>query len=260
MIAINNKMDYLKRAFGRICEEARQAAQEQQKSIIATAARDGFGGNTLLAVTREYTRAANEAADKMVRLAFDVTGSTAEPICMALRQGMTEFRDTLSNDLAQFFNAQASWAPRNATDGLGNGFLHETDKRLAAIVEDFSHGMAGGTRLHKDALVNAITEINNSPGAVAQGGVGNVQQAQTSVARDDIRSALAQFLNSKEVQALPPDDKQSIADVADVLGSELDKQHPDASKVGRWGKRLVEMAERLGIAVAASGLSHVLFG
>jgi hypothetical protein len=67
-------------------------------------------------------------------------------------------------------------------------------------------------------------------------------------------------MQSKEVQTLSLDNKQSIADVAEVLVIELDKAEPDSSKIGRWGKRLVDIAERLGIGVAASGLSHVLFG
>jgi hypothetical protein len=87
-----------------------------------------------------------------------------------------------------------------------------------------------------------------------------VQRVVTSGASNDIRAALTQFLNSNEVQGLDNDNKQSIADVAEVLGNELDKEQPDASKIARWGRRLVDIAERLGIGVAASGLSHVLFG
>lgn len=114
--------------------------------------------------------------------------------------------------------------------------------------------------MNKDPLVSVITKITNSPGAVAQGGIGNVQDARTSIAGADIRSALAQFMNSTQVQALAVDDKQSIADVAEVLVTELDKPQPDAGRITRWGRRLIDIAERLGIGVAASGLSHVLFG
>jgi hypothetical protein len=239
-----------------------QSVQKERTQVMARAAKAGalHSGNTLFAVKNEYDRAASETADKIVRLAFDVTESTAQPVCDAIVQGLTALRDALSNDLAQFFRDQAAWAPRDATDGLGNDFLTAMDKRIAAAVDDLGHGIAGGARLSKDPLVSVITKITNSPGAVAQGGIGNVQHARISATSGDIRSALAQFLNSEEVQGLAPDDKQSVADVAEVLGSELDKQQPDVGKIGRWGKRLVDIAERLGIAIAASGLSRLFVG
>jgi hypothetical protein len=62
------------------------------------------------------------------------------------------------------------------------------------------------------------------------------------------------------VNNLPPDDRQSVTDVADVLTGELNKEHPDPSKLQRWGRRLLELAEKLGIAAAVSGISHALFG
>jgi hypothetical protein len=259
---MNDKMAYLKRAFSRLSEEAVQSAQKDRMHAMAQAAQKGAlqGSGMLVMVKSGYDRAGSETADKVARLAFELTGSTAEPVCEAVVQGLRALRDTLSNDLAQFFRSQAGWAPHDITDGLGNDFLSTMDKRITAIVDDLRHGIAGGSRLTKDPLVNVISTITNSPGAVLQSGVGNVQHALTSTATSDIRSALAQFLNSKEVQGLAADNKQSVADVAEVLGSELNKPQPDTSKVGRWGKRLVDIAERLGIGVAASGLSHVLFG
>lgn len=123
---MNDKLDYLKRAFGRLCEEAVQSAQKERMNVMGQAAKQGAlqSGNMLLAVKGVYDRGASETADKMVRLAFDLTGSTAGPVCAAVEQGLRALRDNLSNDLAEFFRVQANWAPRNAIDGLGNGFLH----------------------------------------------------------------------------------------------------------------------------------------
>jgi hypothetical protein len=181
-------------------------------------------------------------------------------VCDAVTQGLNELRDTLSNDLSQFVQSQ-----RQHTGMSGqclSDFLGATNKLITGTIDDFQNGFAGGNRLAKDPLVSVISQITNSPGAVLQSGVGNnVQTATTSAfAPNNVRSALLQFLNSQDVQGLAPDDKQSVADVAEVLGSELDKSQPDTSKITRWGRRLVEMAERLGIGVAASGLSHALFG
>ena len=214
----------------------------------------------LLSVRNEYIRAAGQTADKMVQLAFELTGNTAQPVCDTVERGLRSLRDALSNDLAQFFRVHGAFAGGNATDALGNDFLHAMDKHITAIVDDFRYGIAGGTRLTKDPLVSVISHITNSPGAVVQGGVGNVQHVVTSGASNDIRAAVTQFMASAEVQALSAENRQSLADVAEVIEGELQNPTPDASKVARWARRLVDLAERLGIAVAASGLSRVLFG
>jgi hypothetical protein len=253
---------YLNRAFQRMCDEAIEGVQSERSKIMANAAKNGVlqSGGMLLSVKNEYLRAAGQTADKMVRLAFEIGGSTARPVCDAVDRALKSLRDVLSNDLAQFFRVQGAFAGSSVTDALGNDFLHTMDKRITAIVDDLRFGIAGGMRLSKDPLVNVISNITNSPGAVVQGGIGNVQRVVTSGASNDIRAALAQFMGSAEVQALSPENRQSVADVAEVIEGELENPKPDASKVARWGKRLIDLAERLGIAVAASGLSHVLFG
>jgi hypothetical protein len=258
---MTHDLAYLQRAFSRLIEEAVQSAQTERQRVMAKAAQRGNlqSGSMLLLVKAKYDRAASETVDKMVRLAFDLTGSTAEPVCDGLRQGLNALRDSLSNDLAELYRSHAGWAPSNVTDGLGNDFLNVVDRRIAATIDDFAHGIAGGTRMTKDPLVNIISTISDSPGAVLQAGIGNVQRALTSGA-GNIQTVLTQFVNSKEVQELTAENKQSLTDMAEVLGDELKKPQPDASKISRWGKRLVDIAERLGIGVAASGLSHILFG
>ncbi len=104
----------------------------------------------------------------------------------------------------------------------------------------------------KDPLVGVISTITNSPGAVLQSGIGNVQKALTTHGGGEVRAALEQFISSNDVQNLGTDDKQSIIDVAEIVRTELDQQTPDAGKVARWGKRLLELAERLGVASAPS--------
>jgi hypothetical protein len=253
---------YLNRAFQRLSEEAVQAAQNERTKVMADAAKRGVLQSSVMlgSVKNEYIRAGSQAADKMVRHAFELTGSTAQPVCDTVEQGLRSLRDALSNDLAQFFRVQGAFASRNMTDALGNDFLLAMDRQITTIVDDFRYGIAGGTRLSKDPLVSVISNITNSPGAVVQGGVGNVQHVVTSGASNDIRSALTQFMASAEVHALSAENRQSLADVAEVIEGELQNPKPDASKVARWGKRLIDLGERLGIAVAASGLSHVLFG
>jgi hypothetical protein len=260
-VSMNDKLTYLSRAFDRMRNEAVQSVQRERTRVMAQAAQQGAlqSGRMMLLVKEEYDRLASETADKIVKLAFEATESTAHPVCEVVNKGLIALRDALSNDLTEFLRVQCSWAPANASNQIKSDFLTATDARIAGMVDDLSHGIAGGTRLNKDPLVSVISQITNSPGAVSQSGIGNIQHARAS-ANSHIRSALAQFMQSKEVQTLSLDNKQSIADVAEVLVIELDKAEPDSSKIGRWGKRLVDIAERLGIGVAASGLSHVLFG
>jgi hypothetical protein len=75
-----------------------------------------------------------------------------------------------------------------------------------------------------------------------------------------VRAALEQFITSNEVRNLGSNERQSILDVAEVVRAELDQQTPDAPKILRWGKRLLELAQQVGVAVAAKGLEQALFG
>jgi hypothetical protein len=211
-------------------------------------------------VKSEYEREVSEATDRAVQLTFEVTASTSAETCQFVQQALFKLRDALSDDLAHFFRAQVSWAG-NAVDQLSNEFLHATDKRIAGAIDDLRHGISGGQRLTKDPLVRVISNISNSPGAILQSGMGNLQKALATQGGSEVRNALQEFINSPEVQNLRTDDKQSIIDVVEVIRHELDQQTPpDASKIARWGKRLLELATQLGVAVAAKGVEHGLFG
>ena len=191
----------------------------------------------------------------------DLTGSTEGPVCEFLEQALRILRDDISNDLAAFFRSQRSWAPANATDAVGNAYLNEVDQRITAIVDDFHHGFLGGDRLTKDPLVSVVTSVTGSPGAVVQSGLGNVQKALTAAGTNDARAALAQFIQSREVQSLRPEDKQTIADIAEVVKVRLDKAGPDASKLARWGRRLLDVVSAIRRGRCDCGINtHCLVG
>jgi hypothetical protein len=258
--SMSENIAYLDRRFARLSQEAVQAAQQGRMRVMAEATQRGVlhGGRMSLLVKDEYVRAATDAAVTMARTAYDVTGSTDQPVCDVVSKGLSATTDTLFDDLVQFFQIQRAVS----TGPSMFDFRNEMNRLIRDTLDDFRHGFVGGNRLTKnDPLVNVISNITNSPGAVLQSGVSNVQNATAATfAADAVRSALTQLLNSQEVQSLPPDDKQSFVDVAEVLRDELDKPQPDKSKILRWGGRLIGMAQQLGIAVVASGLSHVLFG
>jgi hypothetical protein len=251
---------YFTRAFRRLRAEAVSSLHQTRLRITSEEVHRGLSGNLLDRVGRDYERVAADAIEKMVRLAYELTGSTSPPVLEALEEGMSLLRNALSDDLAEFFRSSCAWAPSNAVEFVGNRFSAMVDGRVSATVDDYRHGLLGGVRLTKDPLVNLISSISNSPGAVLQSGIGNSQQAITSGGVDAIRTALDDFLKSNEVRGLPLDDKVGIEDMAEVITTELGKPTPDPTKLKRWGRRLLDIAERLGIAMAASGFGHAMFG
>lgn len=255
------KLEYLGRAFERLRDGALVEVRMALQTVTRDAAKAGAlqSGRTLLMIKTEYVRVVSETGHKMTRLAFDATGTNTNDIVEVIHKNIVALRDAVSNDLAEFFRTAGSWAGMSG-QASGNDFLNETDKSIAAIIDDFRHGISEGKKLTKDPVVSVVSSITNSPGAVMQSGVGNIQTVLSAGNAAAIRQKLTEFVTSKEVQALPPEEKQGIADVAEVIDTELGKPTPDASKLTRWGKRLIELAEKLGIAVAASGVSHALFG
>jgi hypothetical protein len=256
-----DKLAYLTRTLLRHQIEARASARAGRDQAIAQGASTGFGGNVLFQIGREYDEAAKNATDAMVKHTYELMGDNSSAVCKTLERALYGLRAGLSNDLANFLRSpQCSWAPKVAADAIGRSFLEAMGGRIGAAIDDFRFGISGGRKLSKDPVVSVISSISNSPGATLQSGIGNVQRAVTASGSNALRLAVSEFLNSQEVQNLSPDNKQSVTDVAEVLTAELDKPSPDPSKLQRWGKRLLDIAERLGTAVAASAINHALFG
>lgn len=259
-MAIDSDLAYLTRAFDRLKEATILEAQtsRQRVQLEASAAGALQSGRTLMMIRSEYVRVLTEAATKMVRLAFDATESTTEAVYTLVEDSLVELRNALSENLASFLR-NASWAEK-LSHNLNDVFLDKSDKIIGGTIDDFRNGILEGVRLTKDPLVNVISSITNSPGAIMQAGIGNVQKVLSADGAKDLRFALDDFVKSEEVQGLTPDDKQSVIDVTDVLNDELDKSNPDASRLARWAKRLLDVAEKIGISVAAKGLSDHFFG
>ena len=255
----HQQLDYVVRATDRLREASVAEARSSQERILVEAAKVGRGGNTVLKIKQEYVRIVRDAVIKTIRLTFDATGSTAPAVCSVVEETLLRLRDALSNGLSECFR-NLPWAS-SVSGMLGNDYLNETEKAIRARIDDFRHGILDGARLKKDdPSVSMISSVTNSPGAIVQTGLGNVQNVLLESKKDEIRTALSNFMGSREVQSLASDDRQGLADVTEVILTELERPSPDKSKLTRWGKHLLDFASQLGIAVAASGLSHILFG
>jgi len=258
---VSNVTDYLARSFQRHKDVALEEADNAETRVMRKASAAGAlqSGTTLLLVKEEREKILRASATKMAKLAFNVTGE-ADPSAAAdvLESGLRNLRDGLQQQLRDFYTRSA-WAS-DLGSRLETEFLQRTDEAIAGIVDDFRHGISEGVRMKQDPLVNIVTSVTDSPGAVVQGGIGNLQRNISAGASANIRKAIIGFVNSPEVQGLPPEIKQNVIDVADVLTEELEKPAPDASRIARWGRKLLAIAEDLGIQVASSGISEALFG
>ena len=124
--------------------------------------------------------------------------------------------------------------------------------------DDFRHGMAGEEKLKQDPFVNIINTVMNSPGTVLQNAVGanNQQSAQ----QQSLLGALDGLVTSEEFERLREEDRLAVQDLVDTLRDEIKKPDPDSPKIARWGRRLIELTQQLGLHVAAATIAKFLFG
>jgi hypothetical protein len=167
---MSDDMAYLARAFSRMCAEAIQSAREQQQRVINEAARHGLSGRMLLLIAEEYQRAATTVAERMVRHAYNVTGSHSPSVCDAVERALIELRDACWADLCRFFDAQGSWAPAPARKEVNDRFTAAMDALISANLDDMRHGFAGGTRLTKDPVVSVSVTSRIAPAQSCKAG------------------------------------------------------------------------------------------
>ncbi|WP_027574428.1 hypothetical protein [Bradyrhizobium sp. WSM1743] len=124
---------------------------------------------------------------------------------------------------------------------------------------DFSHGMQGSERLRKDPVVSVINNQTNSPGAIQQVGIGdNFSQTAFTQNHNELVAAIDRALISQEFSQLSPEQKEAFSDTAAVVKEEAVKAEPDAGRLKRWGRRLVDLGKDLGMKVATAEIVHLL--
>ncbi|MGJ5049954.1 hypothetical protein ACQR09_23045 [Bradyrhizobium oligotrophicum] len=124
---------------------------------------------------------------------------------------------------------------------------------------DFSHGMQGSERLRKDPVVSVINNQTNSPGAIQQVGIGdNFSQTAFTQNHSELAAAIDRALISQEFIQLSPEQRDAFSDIAAVVKEEAIKAEPDAGRLKRWGRRLVDLGKDLGMKVATAEIVHLL--
>src|SRR5215470_13503503 len=96
---LDQQLAYLARAFQRLRDEAIIGFRKARERVMAEMASKGMlqSGNMLAYVGRECDLAATDATNKMVRLAYELTGNTEPAICALIERDLRTLRDTLSN-------------------------------------------------------------------------------------------------------------------------------------------------------------------
>lgn len=249
-------LEYLARTLRRLADRGFEESEQAHDLVVAKAGQQGRhqSGGTVVQVRTAREEILEAVKSKMARAALEAMGSNEEA-ARVLKDELRGFRERRQTSLVRFYSLNSGWIGRLAAEQ--DEFVTRTDAIIEAAIDDYQHGMHGGARFSKDAIVNVTTV--NSPGAVVQAGQGNVQR-DISIRSSEIRSAISAFLNSSEVQTLKPVERQSLIDVTDVIESELVKTMPDTGKLGRWGQRLAGIAEKLGVSVAAGAILRLLFG
>lgn len=158
------------------------------------------------------------------------------------------------------FNLRDAQERRAATEAAG-ALSRELEPTLTDALNEFRLGLAGLRPLRQEPAAlhqHFMNAMIASPGGIQQSGSHNVQSASSTVEVGKLVAAIDGFLSMPEVQALPEDDRISLADVADALKAELTKPTVEKTKARRWAQRLVGLAGQLGLNVAASALATIL--
>src|SRR5689334_9967573 len=101
--------------------------------------------------------------------------------------------------------------------------------------------MTGASRLKKDPLVNVVSTIANSPGAVQQTALGEHNQQSVQQQTSSLLQAIDDLLASDEFKQLDESNRIAIQDTTDVLRDEIAKPSSDPSKIKRWAGRLLAL-------------------
>jgi hypothetical protein len=253
--------EYIARRLARMADDALLEAQKATVKIEGEAMKAGaFGGSRMQLWVHETIKdQLKKAVVGMAAFTFAVSGGNSDQAANTLESGGLKFVD----DVLQWLRNKYHGPGTQAFGGYLGPPLSTLDAALRDLVrqavDDFCHGIAGDAPLKKDPLVNVVSQITNSPGAVQQTALGDhnhlsVQQ-QSSILR-----AIDELLASDEFKSLSDRQREGISDTADVIRDEFKKPDADPSKIRRWAHRLLELAKEFGMHVAASALTKVLLG
>jgi hypothetical protein len=141
---------------------------------------------------------------------------------------------------------------------IGDRMLNAMNETRDRLLDDFKHGMTGSQKLKKDPVVNIVANQTGSPGATQQVGVGEFSQSAFLQNHQPLIDEINKALASNEFAALKPDEQEGLRDIADIVKAEAEKPTPDVGKLKRWGERLVELFQDVGLKVVSGTVAGLL--
>jgi hypothetical protein len=250
---------YLERALCRIADEAVLEAQVAVKDIQTDWTLKKALGNSRIYLAYNDAIAAvfQRAVRKMAVSAFNIAGEHSFETGAAIRRAADCGFSQIVECMKRKAVAAGAFGPQ---DPLLDQLTAALYKIRDGAVDDFVHGMVGGTPLKKPAPTSAGPAIINSPGAVQQNVYGNQNQLLVQQKVAPLLDAIRDILASDEFSRLSAEQQTEIRDHANALHSELTKPHPDMSVANRWRTRLIKLARDFGLALAAHALTKAVLG
>lgn len=249
--------DYVKRALDRLVEKARENASAGINRIHRENSAVGRleSGVTLTQSNEAMLALMKTSINEGISLVFNSFEKVTPEGIDLLRQFTVSLETVMAAPVWQ-------WA-KVSDEPIKLKMAKELDVRLAEIsaaaIDDFEHGMRGGSRLKKDPSVSIVNNMVNSPGAVQQAGIGDgfSQTAFTDQSTNLVR-AIDELLASAEFQKLDQEQQDEISDVAHSLKQEATSDKPNPGRLKRWGLKLSALTKGLGLHMAAAGVWHAL--
>lgn len=254
--------DYIASRLRRMADEALLKAQKATLRVGGEATLHGaYGGSRMhIHVHETIVSTLKEAMVQMATFTYTALGETSVKAGVALEGAGFKFVDEAVQWLRNKYESKTT----KAFGGYLGPSLPELEQRLRDVVqnavEDFRHGIAGEAALKKDPLVNIVSKIANSPGAVVQTALGDNNEQTVQQRASGILQAIDEMLASEEFKSLDGPKGSAIEDAVDVVRGEIKKPDADQSKITRWTRRLLEMTKEFGMHVAAAALAKALLG
>lgn len=254
---MSDKMAYLGRSLDSRLPDVYEAVTREVNAMQAKHAASGRlqSGATLIAFEEIASNVLKSSIAEASKFTFEFTGGH-EPEALA-------YLKNFAGRVQQMVMAEIS----EKADRLNLGAVTaqhlekvrgKLDRFREQALDDFSHGMQGSERLKRDAVVNAVINQSNSPGAVAQVGAGTFSQSAFTQQQHQLVEVIDQAINSPEFAALDPEKQQGFRNIADVVKAEASLAKPDTAKLQWWGKTLVTFATDVGMKLASSTIAQVL--
>ena len=251
-------LGYLQRRLDGRVKEGASAHKKAIEAMMAKMAHAGSlgSGRTLVLFEEISIDEIKKWFATASQFVFSATDSNGNDVAAELEAKVVELHNQMLEHLRQ----------RQYNAGMNPELVRKQIEEIQAkltecchqLMDDFRHGISGSEKLKKDPLVSLVANQTNSPGAIQQIGSGTFSQSAMVQNNGPLIQAINAALNSPEFKALPEDERDAISDIADALKIEAAKATPDEGKLRRWGKRMVEMTEKVGMQVASSTIAQVL--